>query len=80
MKKLYPLLIVIGSFSCSTPKHPDATSLCNCWSRLRFERNDSISNRIADSCDNLYITVIKKKKGHEEWTELFDAAYNECRQ
>ena len=80
MKKLYPLLIIIGSFSCSTPKHPDATSLCNCWSRLRFERNDSISNRIADSCDNLYITIIKKKKGYEEWTELFDAAYNECRQ
>ena len=79
MNKLIILLIIIGGVACSAPRHPDATSLCNCWNTLRFENNDSISNMIADSCDNIYKTIIAKKKGYEEWTELFNSAYDDCR-
>ncbi len=80
MKYFYLLSVFLLSIiSCDAPKHPDATSLCQCWSMLRFEKIDSISNKMADSCDNLYKNIIVKGEGYEEWNALFKAAYNECR-
>ena len=76
MNKLIIILIIIGGVSCSAPKHPDATSLCRCWTSLRFEKNDSISTIKADSCDNLYKNILDKIKDNKEEFATFNAAYN----
>ena len=76
MNKLFPIIIIIGSFSCSTPKHPDATRLCNCWTRLKHEKIDSTSYNIADSCDNLYKNILEKIKDNEKEMATFNAAYS----
>ena len=76
MNKLFTVLTFICFYSCSTPKHPDATSLCDCWTRLRYEKLDSTSYRMADSCDHLYKNILNKLKDNKEEMATFNAAYS----
>ena len=76
MNKLFTILIFIAGFSCSAPKHPDATKLCNCWTRLKHEKLDSTSYSLADSCDNLYKNILDEIKDNEEEMAAFNVAYS----
>ena len=80
LKKItFPIcvLALILFQSCSDPTHPDAESLCNCYTQMYRADDDKIDN-IADSCSTIHIDIIKKLKDNPEEKAKFDEAYSYC--
>ena len=80
---LKKIIFPIGLFSliliqsCSEPTHPDAESLCNCYTQMYRADGDRV-DVIADSCSTIYIDIIKKLKDNPEEKAKFDEAYAFC--
>jgi len=64
--------------SCGEENHPDADSLCKCFTELHRTNTVEQTNRIADSCNSLYSTILEKYKNDEEGKATFNAAYKNC--
>ena len=77
-KIIFGIIISLGFFSCSDPEHPDATSLCNCYTHLHRAREVNDINRIADSCNTIYTKILEKYKDDQEGFKAFEEAYRIC--
>ena len=78
MKRYIVVFVVILSIGCNNT-NKDAEALCNCYSTLLYNKEDTIqSNYIADSCGKLHISIIKKNKKDQAKKKSFDKAYKKC--
>ena len=71
------VLVALGFQSCSDPTHPDSERLCNCYTEMRRADEDKL-DAIADSCNAIYIDIIKSLENNTEEKAKFDEAYAAC--
>lgn len=63
--------------SCSDPVHKDSERLCNCYTQV-YRANEDKVDAIADSCNAIYIDIIKSLENDAEEKAKFDEAYEAC--
>jgi len=75
---IYSLAVISLFYSCSGEEHPDAKSLCDCYTELHRTYTEEQTERVADSCNTIYSDIIQKYKGDEEGKTSFESAYKNC--
>lgn len=78
MNKIYYfLLLTIVIISCEQ-KHPLAEKLCSCYTQLHRAQQEEEQLFWTDSCNVLYIEILKNLQNKESEQLKFQKAYNRC--
>ena len=78
MNKIYYfLLLTIVIISCEQ-KHPLAEKLCSCYTQLHRAQEEEEQLFWTDSCNVLYIEILKNLQNKESEQLKFQKAYNRC--
>ena len=78
MNKIYYfLLLTIVIISCEQ-KHPLAEKLCSCYTQLHRAQQEEEQLFWTDSCNVLYIEILKNLENKESEQLKFQKAYNRC--
>ena len=78
MKKIYYLLLfTITLWSCEQ-KHPMAEKLCDCYTQLHRAQEKEEQLFWTDSCNVLYIEILKYLENKKSEQLKFQKAYNRC--
>ena len=64
-------------FSCESG-HPLAEKLCNCYTQLHRAQEDQEQLFWTDSCNVLYIEILKELEDQESEQLKFQKAYSRC--
>ena len=78
MKKIYCLLLFTITLSSCEQKHPMAEKLCDCYTQLRRAQEKEEQLFWTDSCNVLYIEILKYLENKESEQLKFQKAYNRC--
>ena len=70
-------LFLMSLESCGDSVHPDSERLCNCYTEV-YRANEDKVDAIADSCNAIYIDIIKSLENDAEEKAKFDEAYEAC--
>lgn len=79
MRRTIIIFSTLFFIACSSPDHPDATAICDCYTMLHHTNDEELAVIIADSCNNLYVTTLKNLEKDSLEMEKFIDAYDECR-
>lgn len=74
---LVSVIVAFGFQSCSEPTHPESDRLCNCYTEMRRADEDKLA-AVTDSCNAIYMEIIKSLKNNAEEKAKFDEAYAAC--
>jgi len=78
MTRFYFLLLLSTFlFSCED-KHPLAEKLCDCYTQLHRAQEEQEQLFWTDSCNVLYIDILKALEKKESEQIKFQKAYNRC--
>ena len=78
MKKIYCLLLFMITLSSCEQKHPMAEKLCDCYTQLHRAQEKEEQLFWTDSCNILYIEILKYLENKESEQLKFQKAYNRC--
>ena len=71
------ILFVIFLFSCES-NHPLAEKLCNCYTQLHRANEEQEQLFWTDSCNVLYIEILKELENQKSEQLKFQKAYSRC--
>ncbi len=71
------LIFTMLLFSCES-KHPLAEKLCNCYTQLHRAQEEQEQLFWTDSCNVLYIEILKELENQESEQLKFQKAYSRC--
>ena len=78
MKKIYCLLLFTITLLSCEQKHPMAEKLCDCYTQLHRAQGKEEQLFWTDSCNVLYIEILKYLENKESEQLKFQKAYNRC--
>ena len=77
LRNIFFLIFIILFFSCES-RHPLAEKLCNCYTQLHRAQEDQEQLFWTDSCNVLYIEILKELENKESEQLKFQKAYSRC--
>jgi len=77
IKNSFFLIFLLSLYSCE-PKHPLAEKLCNCYTQLHRSQENQEQLFWTDSCNVLYIEILKELENKESEQLKFQKAYSRC--
>ena len=77
LRNTFFLIFIMLLFSCES-RHPLAEKLCNCYTQLHRAQDDQEQLFWTDSCNVLYIEILKELENQESEQLKFQKAYSRC--
>ena len=77
LRNIFFIILIIFLFSCEY-KHPLAEKLCNCYTQLHRAQEEQEELFWTDSCNVLYIEILKELENQESEQLKFQKAYSRC--
>ena len=77
LRNIFFLIFIMFLFSCES-RHPLAEKLCNCYTQLHRAQEDQEQLFWTDSCNVLYIEILKELENQETEQLKFQKAYSRC--
>ena len=77
LRNIFFLIFIMLLFSCESG-HPLAEKLCNCYTQLHRAQEDQEQLFWTDSCNVLYIEILKELEDQESEQLKFQKAYSRC--
>ena len=77
LRNIFFLIFIMFLFSCES-RHPLAEKLCNCYTKLHRAQEDQEQLFWTDSCNVLYIEILKELENQESEQLKFQKAYSRC--
>ena len=78
MNKIYYFLLLTSVIISCEQKHPLAEKLCSCYTQLHRAQQEEEQLFWTDSCNVLYIEILKNLQNKESEQLKFQKAYNRC--
>ena len=78
MNKIYYFLLLTSVIISCEQKHPLAEKLCSCYTQLHRAQEEEEQLFWTDSCNVLYIEILKNLENKESEQLKFQKAYNRC--
>lgn len=78
MNKIYYFLLLTSVIISCEQKHPLAEKLCSCYTQLHRAQQEEEQLFWTDSCNVLYIEILKNLENKESEQLKFQKAYNRC--
>tara|TARA_Y100000385_G_scaffold282872_2_gene338036 strand:+ start:1063 stop:1311 length:249 start_codon:yes stop_codon:yes gene_type:complete len=77
LRNFLTIIFISLLFSCEQ-KHPLAEKLCNCYTQLHRAQQEQEQLFWSDSCNVLYIKILKELESQESEQLKFQKAYRRC--
>ena len=78
MNKIYYFLLLTSIIISCEQSHPLAEKLCSCYTQLHRAQEEEEQLFWTDSCNVLYIEILKNLENKESEQLKFQKAYNRC--
>ena len=78
MKSLVIVFVIFFTIHSCKEDHHMATKLCDCYTQLHSANSDEEIYFWTDSCNSLYIEILKKLEGDISEKQRFNEAYRRC--
>ena len=78
MNKIYYFLLLTSVIISCEQGHPLAEKLCSCYTQLHRAQEEEEQLFWTDSCNVLYIEILKNLENKESEQLKFQKAYNRC--
>tara|TARA_B100001057_G_C22260801_1_gene723167 strand:+ start:50 stop:289 length:240 start_codon:yes stop_codon:yes gene_type:complete len=78
MKKAFIAFIIFFASQSCNQDHPMANRLCDCYSQLHRADGDNEVLFWTDSCNSLYIGILKNLEENLTEKKRFNKAYRRC--